>query len=497
MATFPCAKKGLCLDPSTPFSNLSAELPDSEIFVSLNWGQELVAPPLGSDFTATSCLGVATSTVSQEDADLDAAQANADCIGGIFPEGSPGTNIYGQPVTVKRPQTVYRNQPQSVTLICPDGLPFIYTINAGRFSGASLYAANASAFSWAEQQAPNFQICLSNLNNPVVCAGQPYSDFITATGKPLAVAPKGNFWSYIAGNLPPGIYSDVDLSFEAGLDGFIVGSGINFYGSCSVPGVYTVTIEVTAPDGEYFAKRYTITVPGINNAADFAPGIVGKTYSQEVTSAGVANPIYTLESGTLPAGLTLAPQGLIAGAPTVAGTYNFTLGVTSAGTGRTCTTFGCTITVTGPNIFLPTVWDNPPDAANGTVVYNFSHASVVGSAACDAPDNVSNVANTGTLPYTGAGAVCNVKITVSNLVNSIPGETDCQVSIFVFSAQNGLLLFDILDANAATLFDGVFNFPFNIPAAAGDTITLLPRWSATASNAGPASLNVDFEFTGN
>ena len=350
MATFPCAKKGLCLDPSTPFSNLSAELPDSEIFVSLNWGQELVAPPLGSDFTATSCLGVATSTVSQEDADLDAAQANADCIGGIFPEGSPGTNIYGQPVTVKRPQTVYRNQPGTVTLICPDGLPFIYTIKAGQFSGASLYAANASAFSWAEQQAPNFQICLSNLNNPVVCAGQPYSDFITATGKPLAVAPKGNFWSYIAGNLPPGIYSDVDLSFEAGLDGFIVGSGINFYGSCSVPGVYTVTIEVTAPDSAYFAKRYTITVAGINNAADFAPGIVGNTYSQEVTSAGVANPIYTLESGTLPAGLTLAPQGLIAGAPTVAGTYNFTLGVTSAGTGVTCNT-AASILIAGATCF--------------------------------------------------------------------------------------------------------------------------------------------------
>jgi large repetitive protein len=63
-------------------------------------------------------------------------------------------------------------------------------------------------------------------------------------------------------------------------------------------------------------------------------GTVGTAYSQTFTAAGTSTPPYTwvLAAGTLPPGLTLAPTGVLAGVPTTAGTYDFTVRVTDSRT---------------------------------------------------------------------------------------------------------------------------------------------------------------------
>jgi hypothetical protein len=61
-------------------------------------------------------------------------------------------------------------------------------------------------------------------------------------------------------------------------------------------------------------------------------GAVGTAYSAAVAAAGGVAPLgtWSLSQGTLPAGLTLAPDGAITGTPTAAGTSTFTVRITDA-----------------------------------------------------------------------------------------------------------------------------------------------------------------------
>ncbi|MGN7737091.1 Ig-like domain repeat protein [Ensifer sp. 22564] len=82
----------------------------------------------------------------------------------------------------------------------------------------------------------------------------------------------------------------------------------------------TVTITVSAP---------TIVLPNVSLAA----GTVGTAYSQTLTASGGTSPYTFSVSGTLPAGLTLSPGGVLSGTPTVAGSYSFQIAATDSSTG--------------------------------------------------------------------------------------------------------------------------------------------------------------------
>ena len=57
-------------------------------------------------------------------------------------------------------------------------------------------------------------------------------------------------------------------------------------------------------------------------------GVVGTAYSQTIAgSGGTGTLTFTIESGSLPAGLTLTQAGHLNGTPTVAGNSSFTVGL--------------------------------------------------------------------------------------------------------------------------------------------------------------------------
>jgi Putative Ig domain len=68
-------------------------------------------------------------------------------------------------------------------------------------------------------------------------------------------------------------------------------------------------------------------------SGNLAAGTVAETYSQTLAATGGTTPYtWTLASGTLPPGLTLAAStGRITGTPTTVGTFSFTARVTDAG----------------------------------------------------------------------------------------------------------------------------------------------------------------------
>ena len=100
MPTMPCACKTNCIDNSnSPFANLTAEAPDQILFIGNSWGWNNNVPPLGGTYTKTGCYATCESSVSQEDADLCAAQQQILCMTqpGPFPcdgictsDGGPG-----------------------------------------------------------------------------------------------------------------------------------------------------------------------------------------------------------------------------------------------------------------------------------------------------------------------------------------------------------------------------------------------------------------------
>jgi PKD repeat protein len=99
-------------------------------------------------------------------------------------------------------------------------------------------------------------------------------------------------------------------------------------------GTYTVTLSVVDNDGLSSSCSNTVTVGCGNitiNPATLPAGTVATPYSQQITAGGGAPPFtFTISSGSLPAGLTLSPSGLISGTPTAAGTSNFAVTVTDS-----------------------------------------------------------------------------------------------------------------------------------------------------------------------
>src|SRR5204863_6508063 len=55
--------------------------------------------------------------------------------------------------------------------------------------------------------------------------------------------------------------------------------------------------------------------------------VVGQPYSFQFTAQGGGTQTWTVESGALPAGLTLNPSGLLSGTPATSGDFTFTVRV--------------------------------------------------------------------------------------------------------------------------------------------------------------------------
>jgi hypothetical protein len=124
----------------------------------------------------------------------------------------------------------------------------------------------------------------------------------------------------------------------------------------------TFTVKATDSIGCTGTLSYTLTpvCPTITISQTTLPtAIQGAPYSQTLTSSGGTSAYtYTVSSGALPAGLTLSSAGVISGAPTTAGTANFT--VQSLDTNSCPGTRALSITT---NLPVTDFGDNPAFAA--------------------------------------------------------------------------------------------------------------------------------------
>lgn len=305
-----CNHQIACEGTDYPVANYSAEAPDKEIFIGLNWGWG-DPPPLGQDWTTSWCYGQVLSTVSQEDADLRAAQLALLCTTTPAEDGEGGTGPGPR-------WTTYGSQQAYCISNCPDGSPFTYIVLAGAFFGTSQLQADRMALSYACRQAAQLKVCLADLSPAECCIDTPYLARLRASG--VSTAPNSVQWMIVAGRLPNGIQMDSSTWFT------VDGSEITFSGTPTESGTFPFTIRVTDTlSGFYMQKTFTLCVVDIAPAT-LPNGTVGTAYSQTLTATACAqSPLsWQVSAGALPAGLTLdETTGVISGTPTTAGTYAF------------------------------------------------------------------------------------------------------------------------------------------------------------------------------
>ncbi len=136
----------------------------------------------------------------------------------------------------------------------------------------------------------------------------PYSFALAATGtNPMT-------WTLDSGSLPAG--------FSLATDGTIAGTA-----ATAVTATFTVKVSNgTAPDAtKAFTLKIVPPAPPSITTASLPDGAVGFPYSETILVTSSDPVTFGIDSGALPAGLTLSASGTIAGTPTTGGTYTFAI----------------------------------------------------------------------------------------------------------------------------------------------------------------------------
>ncbi|MBB6335837.1 uncharacterized protein YhjY with autotransporter beta-barrel domain [Xanthomonas arboricola] len=322
------------------------------------------------------------------------------------------------PVVVIAPTTLpaaTRGTAYSQTLSASGGTaPYTYAVSAGSLPAGITLASNgtlsgtatvegsfnvtvtatdANTFTATQAYAltvagPNLALPASTL--PAGTAGQAYSAAITpATG---GTAPYR--YALTAGALPNGVIVDAATGALSGTP--TLSGTFNF--------TLTATDSTPSPAAQA-SQNYSVIIAAatlVLAQPTLPPAVRGSAYNQVITaSGGVAPYRYSIASGTLPTGLTLANDGTLSGTPTTQGTSSFTIAVADAGNASATQAYSFTVSDAAP-VAVADVAATMSDAAVTVAVTANDTGNITAIAIAAAPTNGTAVVNGLELVYTPA-----------------------------------------------------------------------------------------------
>jgi uncharacterized repeat protein (TIGR03803 family) len=322
---------------------------------------------------------------------------------------------------------------------------FTYALTCGGMESGSTTVVVGST--------PTLLISTTSLASGMVGTG--YLQTLGATG---GIPPYT--WSVAAGSLPPGLTL---LPSTGAISGTPTTSGTDSFmvqvaDSATTPSKATATLSIKI-----------VPQPPAVTTATLPNGLVNSAYSTTLEATnGVPPYTWSLSSGNLPAGLSLAPStGVISGTPTVAQTSSFTVKVSDSET----------VPETGVATLSLTI--NPQLRPVGLVTV--SPATLVAGQSATASVTVSpplgSIVPTGTVQFQSNGVNLGSPVTLQNGTATLPGQVFSATGTFAITA----------DYSGDTLYLAVDFAPANL------TVSAAPLPSITAN---PATISVASGGTG-
>ena len=260
-------------------------------------------------------------------------------------------------LTVISPLTITTNSPlpsavqgspYSQTLAAAGGLPpYSWSVTTGSLPAGLALAPSTGVLSGSPSTSGsfNFTVQVSDSRQPTPLSATKafsltvISPLTITTNSPLPSAVQGSPYSRTlaaTGGLPPYSWSVTTGSLPAGL-ALAPSTGV-LSGNPSTSGSFNFTVQVSdsrQPTPLSTTKAFSLTVISpltITTNSPLPSAVQESSYSQTLAAAGGLPPYsWSVTSGSLPAGLALAPStGVLSGSPSTSGSFNFTVQVSDS-----------------------------------------------------------------------------------------------------------------------------------------------------------------------
>jgi hypothetical protein len=256
-----------------------------------------------------------------------------------------------------------------------------------------------------------------------------------------------------------------------------------------------ISVRVVNPGGassNAYSFLVTVPVPPLEISGSLPPGVVGTAYTASfAASGGTPDYQFSLAGGSLPAGLTLAANGLLTGTPTQAGQFRFTVQVTDAAGLKVSKEFFLTIVapplhLTGSigNLTLGAAVNVTFGATGGVPPYNFSAVGILPSGTVFSNGTISGTPNSlGTFSFTisvmdQAGTVVSQNFSVQVVAPPLLITTTSLPPATVGSSVSG----SVSATGGVPPYQwSAFGLPSGVSLSSSGTLSGTPNASGTAS----------------